>query len=52
MRCSWRVNWSPAALSADDRRPLGRGLKIVEQLACWSEQVVNGRREVRATVAL
>jgi anti-sigma regulatory factor (Ser/Thr protein kinase) len=42
----------PVALSADERWPSGRGLQIVEQLADWSERVVHGRREVRATVAL
>jgi anti-sigma regulatory factor (Ser/Thr protein kinase) len=47
-----RSSSSPAALSADARRPSGRGLQIVEQLADWSERFVNGRREVRATVAL
>jgi anti-sigma regulatory factor (Ser/Thr protein kinase) len=36
------------ALTPDERRPTGRGLQIVEQLAEWSEQVVDGRREVRA----
>jgi anti-sigma regulatory factor (Ser/Thr protein kinase) len=41
---------APVALSADDRRPSGRGLQIVEQIADWSERIVHGRREVRATV--
>jgi anti-sigma regulatory factor (Ser/Thr protein kinase) len=40
------------ALSPDERRPTGRGLQIVEQLAEWSEQVVDGRREVRADLVL
>ena len=40
------------ALSPDERRPAGRGLQIVEQLANWSERVVDGRREVRAELAL
>jgi anti-sigma regulatory factor (Ser/Thr protein kinase) len=40
------------ALSPDERRPAGRGLQIVEQLADWSERVVDGRREVRAELAL
>lgn len=41
-----------AALSPDDQRPAGRGLQIVEQLAEWSERVVEGRREVRAELML
>ena len=40
------------ALSPDERRPAGRGLQIVEQLADWSERVVEGRREVRAELLL
>ena len=40
------------ALSPDERRPAGRGLQIVEQLAEWSERVVDGRREVRAELVL
>ena len=40
------------ALSPDERRPTGRGLQIVEQLAVWSERVVDGRREVRAELVL
>jgi len=40
------------ALSPDEHRPAGRGLQIVEQLADWSERVVDGRREVRAELAL
>lgn len=40
------------ALSPDDRRSAGRGLQIVEQLADWSERVVDGRREVRAELVL
>jgi anti-sigma regulatory factor (Ser/Thr protein kinase) len=36
------------ALSPDEGRPTGRGLQIVDQLADWSERVVDGRREVRA----
>lgn len=47
-----RSSSAPAALTADERRPSGRGLQIVEQLAYWSERVGHGRREVRATVAL
>jgi anti-sigma regulatory factor (Ser/Thr protein kinase) len=41
-----------AALSPDEHRPAGRGLQIVEQLAEWSEGVVDGRREVRAELML
>jgi hypothetical protein len=40
------------ALSPDERRSAGRGLQIVEQLADWSERVVDGRREVRAELVL
>ena len=40
------------ALSPDEHRPTGRGLQIVEQLAEWSERVVDGRREVRAELVL
>jgi anti-sigma regulatory factor (Ser/Thr protein kinase) len=52
VRDSVRSSSSPAALSADEHRPSGRGLQIAEQLAYWSERVVNGRREIRATRAL
>jgi anti-sigma regulatory factor (Ser/Thr protein kinase) len=47
-----RSSSAPVALSPDERRPSGRGLRIVEQLADWSERIVQGRREVRATVPL
>jgi hypothetical protein len=47
-----RSSSAPVALNTDERRPFGRGLQIVEQIADWSEEVVHGRREVRATVAL
>lgn len=47
-----RSSLAPVALSPDERRPSGRGLQIVGQLADWSERIVHGRREVRATVAL
>jgi len=30
----------------------GRGLAIVSRLACWSERLVDGRREVRADMDL
>jgi anti-sigma regulatory factor (Ser/Thr protein kinase) len=42
----------PVALTADEERPGGRGLSIVERLAEWSERVVDGRREVRAELRL
>jgi anti-sigma regulatory factor (Ser/Thr protein kinase) len=47
-----RSRSAPLALSPDERRPSGRGLQLVEQLADWSERIVHGRREVRATVAV
>jgi anti-sigma regulatory factor (Ser/Thr protein kinase) len=47
-----RSRSAPVALSADGRRPSGRGLQIVDQLADWTERVVHGRREVRATLTL
>ncbi len=40
------------ALSPNERRSAGRGLQTVEQLADWSERVVDGRREVRAELVL
>jgi anti-sigma regulatory factor (Ser/Thr protein kinase) len=43
---------APVALSPEERRPFGRGLQIVEQLADWSERVVDGRREVWAKLML
>ena len=42
----------PVALSPDEQRDGGRGLLVVAQLADWSEQIVGGRREVRAELAL
>ena len=42
----------PVALSPDEQRDGGRGLQVVGQLADWSEQIVGGRREVRAELAL
>jgi anti-sigma regulatory factor (Ser/Thr protein kinase) len=42
----------PVVLTPDEQRPGGRGLKLVEELAEWSETVVDGKREVRAKVPL
>jgi anti-sigma regulatory factor (Ser/Thr protein kinase) len=47
-----RGNSALVALTPDERRPAGRGLQIVDQLAAWSERVVDGRREVRAELLL
>ena len=48
VRDPFRRSSALAALTPDSSRPAGRGLQIVEQLATWSERVVDGRREVRA----
>jgi anti-sigma regulatory factor (Ser/Thr protein kinase) len=42
----------PVALTPDEHRDHGRGLQVVDQLADWSEQIVRGRREVRAELPL
>jgi anti-sigma regulatory factor (Ser/Thr protein kinase) len=42
----------PRALSPDEDSTGGRGLKVVEHLADWSERVVDGRREVSAELPL
>jgi anti-sigma regulatory factor (Ser/Thr protein kinase) len=42
----------PVALTPDEHRDHGRGLQVVDQLANWSEQIVRGRREVRAELPL
>jgi anti-sigma regulatory factor (Ser/Thr protein kinase) len=42
----------PLALTADEQRPAGRGLNIVERFAQRSERVVDGKREVRAEMRL
>jgi anti-sigma regulatory factor (Ser/Thr protein kinase) len=42
----------PVVLTPDDQRPGGRGLRLVEELAEWSETVVDGKRQVRAKVPL
>jgi anti-sigma regulatory factor (Ser/Thr protein kinase) len=42
----------PVSLSRDEQRADGRGLALVEWLADWSEQIVDGRREVRAELML
>ena len=43
---------APVSLSRDEQRAVGRGLAMVEWLAEWSEQIVDGRREVRAELTL
>jgi anti-sigma regulatory factor (Ser/Thr protein kinase) len=48
VRDSIRSGSVPRALPPDEGRSGGRGLKIVEHLADWSERVVDGRREVCA----
>jgi anti-sigma regulatory factor (Ser/Thr protein kinase) len=42
----------PVVLARDEQRGAGRGLALVEWLAEWSEQIVDGRREVRAELTL
>ena len=42
----------PVALTPDGDRDHGRGLQVVDQLADWSEQIVRGRRQVRAQLPL
>jgi len=42
-----RGRGTPVALTPDEERARGRGLRIVDQLAhSWGEQIVGGRREV------
>ena len=43
---------APASLEATDWRESGRGMLMVGQLARWSEELVDGRREVTATLSL
>ena len=43
---------APVSLPRDEQRPAGRGLALVDWLAKWSEQIVDGRREVRAELTL
>jgi anti-sigma regulatory factor (Ser/Thr protein kinase) len=43
---------APVSLTADEQRPAGRGLNIVDRFAEWSERIVDGRREVRAELIL
>jgi anti-sigma regulatory factor (Ser/Thr protein kinase) len=43
---------APVSLPRHETRPTGRGLALVDWLAKWSEQVVDGRREVRAELTL
>jgi anti-sigma regulatory factor (Ser/Thr protein kinase) len=40
----------PVALTPGDERTEGRGLQLVDRLAEWSEQIVGGRRRLRATL--
>ena len=47
-----RRRLAPVALTPDDAREDGRGLQIVGRLAEWTERVVDGRREIRAELAL
>jgi anti-sigma regulatory factor (Ser/Thr protein kinase) len=47
-----RSSSAPASLTADEQRPAGRGLNIVERFAEWSERIVDGRRVVRAELPL
>ena len=42
----------PVALTPDEGRESGRGLQVVARLADWSEQIIGGRREVRAELPL
>jgi anti-sigma regulatory factor (Ser/Thr protein kinase) len=43
---------TPASHEPTDWRESGRGMLMVGQLATWSEDLVNGQREVTATVPL
>ena len=43
---------TPASLEPTDWRESGRGLLMVDQLATWSEKLVDGHREVNATLPL
>jgi anti-sigma regulatory factor (Ser/Thr protein kinase) len=52
VRDSARGHAAPVTLTADTGRVSGRGLQIVDRLAEWSEQIVDGRREVRARLDL
>jgi anti-sigma regulatory factor (Ser/Thr protein kinase) len=52
VRDAARARRAPVSLTADEHRPAGRGLNIVERLAEWSERIVDGRREVRAELTL
>ena len=42
----------PVALTPYELREGGRGLQVVGQLTEWSENIVGGRREVRAELVL
>lgn len=52
VRDNARHGGAPMALTSDSERPNGRGLHLVERLADWNEQIVNGRREVSAEVPI
>lgn len=52
VRDNARHGRAPMALTSDSERPNGRGLHLVERLATWKEQIVNGRREVCAEVPI
>jgi anti-sigma regulatory factor (Ser/Thr protein kinase) len=52
VRDNARPGRAPIALTSDSERPNGRGLHLVERLASWNEQIVNGRREVAAEVSI
>ena len=42
----------PASLEPTDWRESGRGMLMVGQLATWSEELIDGHREVTATLPL
>ena len=52
VRDAARGRSTPIALTRDEQRPAGRGLAMVDWLAEWSEQIVDGRREVKAELSL
>jgi anti-sigma regulatory factor (Ser/Thr protein kinase) len=43
---------APASLEPTDWRESGRGMLMVGRLATWSEELVDGHREVTATLSL
>jgi anti-sigma regulatory factor (Ser/Thr protein kinase) len=52
VRDAVRGHGAPVALTPDEQRPQGRGLQVVAWLAAWSEQIVDGKREVCAQMSL